>query len=100
MQIKCRPEDFRVEELPIAAPAAPGRYAVDRLTKRDLGTMEAVAAICRKWNLPSRRVSYAGLKDRHASTVQYLTILDGPARRLETARFELAPLDRLAHPYT
>ena len=57
----------------------PGRYTFYRLTKQDLGTLEAVEAICRRWNLSGRRVSYAGLKDRHAATVQYLTIVDGPS---------------------
>ncbi len=56
-----------------------GRYTFYRLSKRDLGTIEAVEAICRRWNLSGRRVSYAGLKDRHAATIQYLTIADGPA---------------------
>ena len=79
MKLKCRPEDFRVEELPLVSPDGPGRYTFYRLTKRDVGTIEAVEAICRRWNLAGRRVSYAGLKDRHAVTTQYLTIVDGPS---------------------
>ncbi len=59
--------------------AAEGRYTLYRLTKRGLGTIEAIEAICRRWNLSSRQVSYGGLKDRHAVTIQYLTILEGPA---------------------
>ena len=55
-----------------------GSFTFYRLTKQGLGTLEAVEAICRRWNLSGRRVSYAGLKDRHASTIQYLTIVDGP----------------------
>src|SRR5215467_11086232 len=72
MKLKCQPEDFRVEELTDARPGSSGRYTFYRLTKRDLGTIEAVEAIRRRWNLSGRRVSYAGLKDRHAQTVQYL----------------------------
>src|SRR5436305_3420190 len=79
MKLKCQPDDFRVEELTDAQPGAAGRYTFYRLTKQDLGTIEAVEAICRRWNLSSRRISYAGLKDRHASTIQYLTIADGPS---------------------
>jgi tRNA pseudouridine13 synthase len=100
MKLKCQPEDFRVEELTLARADGPGRYTFYRLSKRDLGTIEAVEAICRRWNLSGRRVSYAGLKDRHASTVQYLTIVDGPLRSLTDRRFELEPLGRLGHPYT
>src|SRR5262245_30836093 len=100
MQLKCKPEDFRVEELTTVMPNGTGRHTFYRLTKKDLGTIEAVTAICRRWNLPGRRVSYAGLKDRHASTIQYLTIVDGPSRRLSTPRFELVPIGKLSRPYT
>jgi tRNA pseudouridine13 synthase len=99
MKLKCRPEDFRVEELPSTSPAAVGRYALYRLTKRSIGTIEAVEAICRQWNLAGRRVSYGGLKDRHAVTIQYLTIADGPARLLNAANFTLEPVGRLSQPY-
>jgi tRNA pseudouridine13 synthase len=100
MKLKCRPEDFRVEELTTARADGPGRYTFYRLTKRDLGTIEAVEEICRRWNLSGRRVSYAGLKDRHATTIQYLTIVDGPSRTLATPRFELKPVGCLDRPYT
>jgi tRNA pseudouridine13 synthase len=100
MKLKCRPDDFRVEELTGAQPGASGRHAFYRLTKQDQGTIEAVEEICRRWNLSSRQVSYAGLKDRHAATVQYLTIADGPARGMTTPRFELVPLGRLTQPYS
>ncbi len=100
MKLKCQPEDFRVEELTDAQTSGSGRYTFYRLSKRDLGTIEAVEAICRRWNLSGRRVSYAGLKDRHAATVQYLTIADGPAHEMSTPRFELEPLGRLGQPYS
>ncbi len=99
MKLKCQPDDFCVEELTSAQPSGSGRYTFYRLTKRDLGTIEAVEAICRRWNLASRSVSYAGLKDRHAATVQYLTIADGPANGMTTPRFDLVPLGRLTQAY-
>ena len=80
-------------------PSGQGRYIFYRLTKRGLGTIEAVEAICRRWNLASHRISYGGLKDRHAETIQYLTIQDGPARPLRETSFELEPIGRLPHPY-
>jgi tRNA pseudouridine13 synthase len=40
------------------------------------------------------------LKDRHATTIQYLTIVDGPFRSLSNRRFDLTPVGRLDHPYT
>ena len=35
MKLKCQPEDFRVEELPLVAPGGPGRYTFYKLTKRE-----------------------------------------------------------------
>jgi tRNA pseudouridine13 synthase len=99
MKIKCRPDDFSVEELPLVSPGSTGRYAFYRLTKRNMGTIEAVEAIARRWNLPSRRVSYAGLKDRHAATTQYVSIAHGPRQGARGPNFELEPLGYLPHPY-
>jgi tRNA pseudouridine13 synthase len=99
MKLKCRPEDFRVEELPLVSPEKRGRYMFYRLSKRSLGTIEAIESICRRWKVAGRRVSYAGLKDRHAATTQYLTIADGPASSASTPNLELEPVGRLSHPY-
>jgi tRNA pseudouridine13 synthase len=99
MKLKRTPEDFQVEELTSLAPQPSGRYTLYRLNKRGIGTIEAVEAICRRWNLSGRRVSYGGLKDRHAVTVQYLTILDGPDRAIREPSFDLEPLGRAARPY-
>ena len=99
MKLKRRPEDFQVEELPLVSGGERGRFTLYRLTKRGLGTLEAIEAISRRWNLAGRRVSYGGLKDRHARTTQYLTILDGPQRTLREASFELSPLGRVERPY-
>jgi tRNA pseudouridine13 synthase len=99
MKLKRLAEDFQVEELPLIAAGEHGRFVFYRLTKRGMGTLEAVEAICRRWNLAGRRISYGGLKDRHAVTVQYLTIVDGPDRALHETSFDLEPLGRLSQPY-
>jgi tRNA pseudouridine13 synthase len=100
MKLKRLPEDFHVEELTTARSWDQGRYTLYRLTKRGLGTIEAVQAICRRWNLASRQVSYGGLKDRHAVTIQYLTIVDGPRKSIKETSFELEPVGRLDYPYS
>lgn len=99
MKLKCRPEDFRVEELPTVSPGSDGSYTYYRLTKRALGTLDAVEAIRRRWNLAGSQISFGGLKDRHALTIQYLTILRGPARSLSQTNLELEPLGNLTRPY-
>lgn len=99
MKLKRIPEDFQVEELTTARPSDKGRFTFYRLSKRGIGTLEAVEAICRRWNLSGRQVSYGGLKDRHAVTSQFLTIADGPGRPLREANFALEPLGQLPFPY-
>lgn len=99
MKVKRLPEDFQVEELPLVEAGERGRFVLYRLTKRGLGTLEAIEAVCRRWNLAGRRVSYGGLKDRHAVTVQYLSIFDGPDRPLQQTNLDLVPIGRLPEPY-
>jgi tRNA pseudouridine13 synthase len=99
MKLKRQPEDFVVEELPLVEGGDFGRFAFYRLTKRGVGTLEALEEIRRRWNLSSRQISYGGLKDRHAVTIQYLTILDGPDRGFRERGLDLEPLGRLTHPY-
>jgi tRNA pseudouridine13 synthase len=99
MKLKRLPEDFQVEEMPLVQGGGRGRFVFYRLTKRGLGTLEAVEAVCRRWDVAGQRVSYGGLKDRHAVTIQYLTILEGPDRPLRESSFELVPVGRLDRPY-
>jgi len=110
--IKRRPEDFFVEEM--LAPEtvsrisektdAHGSFALYRLTKRSLGTDEALEQVAERLGVPSGRLCYGGLKDRHALTVQYLSIdlprggagpIPGP---VETPSWKLEPLGRLKRP--
>ena len=99
MKLKSQPEDFQVEELPVVRPTDRGRFGFYRLTKRGIGTIEAIEAIRRRWNLSGRQIGYGGLKDRHAVTTQYLSILDGPDRPLRESSFELIPVGRLDGAY-
>jgi len=99
MKLKQQPDDFQVEELTDVAPAGAGPFAFYRLDKRGWTTHDALAAVRRRWKLEVRRVSYGGLKDRHAHTVQYLTIFRGPQRRLTHQGFSVEYLGQVAHPY-
>jgi tRNA pseudouridine13 synthase len=100
MKVKQQPEDFQVEELTDVTPADGGPFALYRLEKRGWTTPDALQAVRRRWQLDLRRVSYGGLKDRHALTVQYLTILHGPRRRLTHQGFTLHHLGQVAGPFT
>jgi tRNA pseudouridine13 synthase len=99
MKIKCQPSDFQVEELPQVRPQPRGPYRYYRLTKTGLGTPEAIQILARRWNLAGQQIRYGGLKDRHARTIQYLTIRDGPDHSLLLPNLELEPLGCLDQAY-
>src|SRR5215470_6038253 len=100
MKLKQRPEDFRVEELTAAVAGDAGEFAFYRLDKTGWTTPDALAAIRRRWQIDFRRLSYGGLKDRHAVTSQFLTIFRGPKRNLAHERITLTHLGQRTEPYT
>jgi tRNA pseudouridine13 synthase len=76
-EIKTEPEDFRVEEQLSFAPSGEGPHWLLRVEKRAANTHWVAAELARLAGLPAAEVGYAGLKDRHAITVQWFSI---PAR--------------------
>ncbi|ADU97530.1 tRNA pseudouridine(13) synthase TruD [Thermovibrio ammonificans] len=73
-RIKTRPEDFVVEELPTLKPGNEGKFWLLKLKKRNTSTLEALRVISRFKKIPLKKIGFAGLKDRFAVTVQYLTV--------------------------
>ena len=88
MKQKRLPEDFQVEELTDFR-ASQGPYALYRLTKRGMGTLEAVQALRKRWRLMPGQMSSGGLKDRHAVTTQWITIRNGPRRNLKQTNLDV-----------
>jgi tRNA pseudouridine13 synthase len=79
-----RPEDFRVDEIPLYPPTGQGDHTFVRVEKR-LRTSEDVArALARAAGVSPRDVGYAGRKDRFAVTRQWYSVprLD-PERALD-----------------
>ena len=99
MIIKQQPDDFHVEELTDVVPGDTGVFGFYRLEKTGWTTPDALAAIRRRWKIDLRRVSYGGLKDRHAHTIQYLTIFHGPRRNLTHQGIKMTWLGQLAEPF-
>ena len=100
MKLKQQPGDFRVEELTDAAIEEAGEFALYRLDKTGWTTPDALAAVRRRWQIDARRLSYGGLKDRHAVTAQHLTIFRGPQRNLAHERVAVTYLGQRAEPFT
>ncbi len=100
MKIKQLPEDFQVEEITHLAAGSVGSFAFYRLEKRGWTTPDALGVLRRRWGIEPRRLSYGGLKDRHALTVQYVTIFHGPRRGLEQQGIRVSYLGQVAAPYS
>lgn len=98
MKLRRIPEDFQVDEQADVEIGA-GPHALYRLTKRSIGTAEAVAAIVERWRIPRKRISYGGLKDKHAVTTQHMTILHGPKQHLEQTSLDLRYLGQTSKPF-
>jgi tRNA pseudouridine13 synthase len=99
MHIKEKSEDFQVEELTSCQAGKTGDFALYRLQKRGWTTPDALAIVRRRWKLQARRISFGGLKDRHAQTVQYLTIYRGPQRKLTHPNLQVTYLGQVPEAY-
>jgi tRNA pseudouridine13 synthase len=84
MRIRARPEEFRVEELPLYAPAGEGAHTFLCIEKRLRTTEEVARDLARAAGAAPRDVGYAGRKDRVAVTTQWFSVpgLDPEAARL------------------
>ncbi|HET6148465.1 MAG TPA: tRNA pseudouridine(13) synthase TruD [Polyangia bacterium] len=80
------PATFVVEEIPAYLPSGVGEHTFLWIEKVDLTTFEAVRRIARAAGVEARDVGYAGMKDRHATTRQWISVprLD-PERAAELA---------------
>ena len=75
MKLKQLPTDFIVEEIPnIRFTQEKDDQAVFLLEKKEIDTYNAIHSIAKKLHIPQSEIGYAGLKDKHALTRQYISI--------------------------
>lgn len=79
--------DFVVQELPLYDFSGSGEHRILKVRKKNLTTFELISIIAKAFNLPKKSIGYAGLKDKNATTTQYLSI---PAKSTQdfSARFD------------
>ena len=71
---KQSPRDFVVEEIPLYPFSGEGEHLVLFVRKKNLSTTEMVGAIARYLGIKNKEIGYAGLKDKHAMTKQYISL--------------------------
>src|SRR5687767_12616107 len=69
------PETFVVEEIPAYRPSGEGEHTYLWIEKRGLTTAEAERRLGQALGVNPRDIGHAGLKDRHAVTRQFLSLL-------------------------
>lgn len=80
-------EDFIVDEIGLRW-RGNGNYTILHIKKIEMTTWDMVAAFAEYLNINAEKIGYAGLKDKHATTTQYISI---------EARFE-KELKKFKHP--
>jgi len=85
MKIKQIPEDFRVKEVANLS-LGEGPFTYFLLRKKNWNTMEAVKAIAVALCIEQKMLSYAGIKDKHAVTQQYISALGVSRERIESVK--------------
>lgn len=67
-------EDFVVTELPLYEFSGEGEHLILKVRKKDLSTWDMVNIISNTIGCRARDIGYAGLKDKNAMTVQYISL--------------------------
>jgi len=67
------PEDFIVDEIGMQYKGN-GNFTILHIKKVEMTTWDMIAAFAEFLNINAEKIGYAGLKDKHATTTQYISI--------------------------
>jgi tRNA pseudouridine13 synthase len=99
-EFRSTPEDFEVEEVPAYTPSGTGEHIFAFIEKRELTTKDAVRALCESVDADPKAAGWAGLKDRHAITRQWVSIWGTTPDALTRAEIEgVRVLQAAPHPH-
>ncbi len=68
------PVDFIVDEIPLKTFKGKGNYLILHVRKIELTTWDMIAIFAEYLGVPAQKIGYAGLKDKHATTTQYISV--------------------------
>jgi len=71
---KQSPRDFVVKEIPLYEFSGEGEHLVLFVRKKNISTLELVSILAKYLGIQNKEIGYAGLKDKHAMTKQYMSI--------------------------
>ena len=67
-------ERFFVEEIPLYPFSGTGNYLILKIKKMDMSTWKLITVLAKATGLQERDIGYAGLKDKNATTIQYISL--------------------------
>ena len=85
-RIKALPEDFVVIEEPLPQIFEGRRYAIFLLKKRNWDTMAVIKEVAKRAGISHRDIGFAGTKDRHAVTYQYISVPAEAKEKVESVQ--------------
>jgi len=92
------PRDFTVEEIPLYEFTGEGEHLVLKIRKKEMTTWEMLDAISNHVGIRRRDMGYAGLKDKHAMTIQYISLPAKFEEKLDAFTHEkIKILDKVRH---
>jgi len=68
------PEDFVVDEVSNCEFKGSGNFLILHIKKVEYTTWDMVATFADFLRIPAQKIGYAGLKDKHATTTQYISV--------------------------
>ncbi len=93
-------DDFEVEEVAAYAPSGSGEHVFAFIEKRGLTTKDAVRALCDHVGADPKAAGWAGLKDRHAVTRQWISLWGSTPDAVTKAEIEgIRVLEAALHPH-
>lgn len=67
-------KDFIVDEIAHAKFKGKGNFLILHVKKVEMTTWDMIAVFAEFLNIPAEKIGYAGLKDKHATTTQYISV--------------------------
>ncbi len=67
-------DDFIVDEVPAGEFKGKGNYLILHVRKIEMTTWDMIAVFAEYLAIPAQKIGYAGLKDKHATTTQYISV--------------------------
>jgi tRNA pseudouridine13 synthase len=76
-------ERFFVEEIPLYTFTNTGNFLILKIRKTDMSTWKLITVLAKATGLKERDIGYAGLKDKNATTIQYISLPKNVEKELD-----------------